>query len=149
MATLYTTEGYNQLLQRLDKLTPDTQRQWGKMEPAQMLAHVRGPIDVALGKVQLPKSFFMKLFGGIIRKQFMNGKPIKKNSPTAPILKITDQRDFATEKANFLQSIKEFTDRGRANQLPPAHIYFGKMTADEWSQFQQTHINHHFTQFGV
>jgi hypothetical protein len=34
---------------RMAQLTPETQRQWGKMGPAQMLAHCSAAMEVSVG----------------------------------------------------------------------------------------------------
>ena len=39
MNTLFTSSSLSQILSRIEKLTPNSQRQWGKMNVAQMLAH--------------------------------------------------------------------------------------------------------------
>lgn len=35
-----------EILDRINKLTPQSQRQWGKMDVAQMLAHCQMPLGV-------------------------------------------------------------------------------------------------------
>ena len=37
-----------EIIERINKLTPQSQHLWGKMEVAQMLAHLQVPIGVGL-----------------------------------------------------------------------------------------------------
>ncbi|MEO6831792.1 MAG: hypothetical protein ABI378_05640, partial [Chitinophagaceae bacterium] len=94
MESLYTETGLNAMLERINKLRPDSPAQWGKMNVAQMLAHIQIPLEVPLGKHQLPKMFIMKIFGPGIKKMFMADKPVKRNQPTAKSMRITNPKDF-------------------------------------------------------
>ena len=48
MKNLFDTTTYNEVMQRLSSLTPQSQRQWGKMDVAQMLAHNKEAFKVPL-----------------------------------------------------------------------------------------------------
>ena len=48
----------NDVIGRINKLTPQTQRLWGKMDVSQMLAHVQMPIRIAFGTHQPKRKFF-------------------------------------------------------------------------------------------
>ena len=149
MDNLFIAREREQLIQRVHKLTADTPRQWGKMNAAQMLTHLRLPLEVGMGRLELPSVFMMKIFGPMIRKIIFSDKPLKKNSPTAKNFVILDERHFETEKTNLLRALEDFAAMGNENKLQPAHKYFGKMSKDDWNFFQQRHFNHHLTQFGV
>ena len=71
-----------EIIDRINKLTPTTQRQWGKMDVAQMLAHCQMPLGVATGKHRLKGSFFLKLIGPLFKSLPYNDKPFKKNLGT-------------------------------------------------------------------
>ena len=47
------------IIARINKLTPQSQRQWGKMDVAQMLAHCQMPLGVATGDHKLKGVFFL------------------------------------------------------------------------------------------
>ena len=149
MQTLFSEEGLRAVTERINRLTPDSQRQWGKMDAAQMLAHTRIPLEVALGRHTLPKMWIMKLLGGSIRKGLLSDKPVKKNSPTAPGMKMDGVHDFEKEKMALIQTIKDFVAAGKAGKLPERHPYFGKFNTEEWGRMQMKHIDHHLQQFGV
>ena len=46
---LFNNSVKQELIERINKLTPETQRKWGKMNVAQMLAHLQMQIEVAYG----------------------------------------------------------------------------------------------------
>lgn len=50
MENLYQKQTYDSVIDRLNKLTPSSQRLWGKMEVAQMLAHCKEAFKVPLSK---------------------------------------------------------------------------------------------------
>lgn len=119
------------------------------MNVAQMLAHSRKPFEVALGTLQLQPMFLMKLLGGVIRKGLLNDKPVKRNNPTAPQLRITEDCSFEDEKQKLLDTIQTYIGRSNANKLADRHPYFGKLTTEEWGKMQTKHLDHHLQQFGV
>jgi hypothetical protein len=53
------------IIDRINKLTPQSQQQWGKMDVAQMLAYCQMPLGVAIGKHKLKGSFFIYLPCGV------------------------------------------------------------------------------------
>ena len=143
--SLYDDEVYAAFLARLEKLTPESTPQWGKMNVAQMLAHCSEVQEVMNGKpLEIP--WFMKLLGGFIKKMVTNTKPYTKNMQTAPQYVVVDDRDFETEKARFISTLEKFRE---LKDNPPAHTLFGVMSENErgWSMFK--HHDHHLQQFGV
>lgn len=142
-----TTEFY---INKIEKLTPETQAQWGKMDVAQMLAHVNVSYDMAFGKV-VPKYNFMTKF---MLKLFVKGivvgeKPYKESSQTAPAFVISDKKDFEVEKKNLIDNIRMTESKGVEHFEGFESTGFGKLTAKEWSNLFSKHLAHHLTQFGV
>lgn len=149
MQSIHTAEGVQAMLERVEKLNPQSRALWGKMTVAQMLHHLQGPLEVPLGRHQLPKSFLMKLFGPMIGKRLLDDKPIPKNSPTASSLRVTDERDFNQEKLALKECIEDYSAAAQAGKLPSAHPYWGKLSPAQWDKMQCKHLNHHLSQFGV
>lgn len=149
MESLYTEVGLGSILARIHSLQADRAGLWGKMNAAQMLAHVRMPLEVPLGKHILPPSFLMSLLGPSIKKVLMKEQPVKPNQPTAKSMKVTEAKDFETEKAALILALNEFVAAGQAGRLPDRHPYFGKMSHAEWDKMQAKHLDHHLKQFGV
>lgn len=149
MPTVHTAEGLQEIVNRIEKLSPQSQPLWGKMNVAQMLCHLQKPLEVPLGRHDLPKSFMMKLIGPMIRKQLLADKPISKNSPTASTLRITDERDFNKEKQALIGVLKDYTSAAQSGKLPAKHPYWGKLSSADWDKMQWKHLDHHLGQFGV
>ena len=76
--SLYDPEVYDDILKRIENLTPDTTPQWGKMDAAQMLAHCAEIIDVSNGKPLLNTPFIAMLFKGYIKKNGNWAKTLSK-----------------------------------------------------------------------
>lgn len=49
MKNIYNHLDTEEILNRIDKLSPNSQPQWGKMDVAQMLAHCSSFQDIAMG----------------------------------------------------------------------------------------------------
>jgi len=135
---------------RLEKLNYMSKPQWGKMNVAQMLAHLNVTYDLAYDKIQSPANFFTRILLKLLVKPLVtNDKPYKKNSHTAPVFIITNERDFEKEKSIFIDNVKKTEANGIAFFDGKVSSSFGAMTAKEWSNQFYKHIDHHFTQFGV
>lgn len=136
--------------ERLDILVKEAQPLWGKMNVAQMLAHLNVSYDVAQGKTKVEINpvmrFFLKTF---IKKGVVGNKPYPKNGRTAPYFLVVDERDFEEEKKKLLENMQWVFDKGEAYFEGRATGSFGKLTAAEWSNLFQKHLDHHFQQFGV
>lgn len=138
------------VLSRLEKLNHTTTPQWGKMNSAQMLAHLNVAYDLAYNKIPYKSSFFKKFILKLLVKPLVvSEKPYKKNSHTAPEFIIADERDFEKEKSKFIDNVKQTEAHGANYFEGRESTSFGAMTAKEWSTQFYKHIDHHFTQFGV
>lgn len=135
-----------EIIERINRLRPASQRKWGRMDVAQMLAHCQMPISVAMGRHQLKGNFFLKLFGPIMKGQLYNSRPYSRNLPTDKSFKITLAKDFEKEKTILLSLINEFSEETLRKD---PHPVFGKMTKEQWSKGMWKHLDHHLIQFGV
>ncbi len=134
------------IIERINKLTPQTQGLWGKMNVAQMLTHCQLPIGVAFGTHKLHGNFILKLIGPLFKSVLYNDKPYKQSLPTDKSFVITQEKDFEKEKKNLLEKIEQFTE---ANMTDAKHPVFGKLTKEQWSKATWKHLDHHLRQFGV
>jgi hypothetical protein len=137
-------------LNRLANLTHASKPEWGKMNSAQMLAHLNVAYDLAYGKIKSNPSFFTKLILKLFVKGLVtNEKPYTKNSRTAPEFIIADERDFESEKFKFIENIKLTQSNGASFFEGKESSSFGVMTAQDWNNQFYKHIDHHFKQFGI
>ena len=149
MKSLFDKDTYSEITNRLNSLTPGTQRLWGKMEAAQMLAHCKVAFNVPLSEKKMPRSFLGLLVGWMIKAKLYNNEPWKKNLPTAPQFKITGPKDFETERQELSGLINTFYSRGYGNVGKFPHPMFGTFTQEQWGQAMYKHLDHHLRQFGV
>jgi hypothetical protein len=131
---------------RLQQLTPDARRAWGKMTVDQMLWHVNEALETALGRKDVAP---MKLpLPAPIIKFMVLSLPWMKGAPTHPDYVAGSRHDFESEKGRALQLLDEFCAKGiDAQDWGPAG--FGRLSGPELSQLQAKHLNHHLTQFSA
>jgi hypothetical protein len=149
MNNLYNQLDVTEIIERINNLTVNAQRQWGKMNVAQMLAHVNVSIETAVG-LNFPKRMFIgRLIGGFMKSKVLNEKPMDKNSPTDKYYVFTDSREFEKEKEKCIALIKIFYEAGPQKCTTHPHSFFGKFTPQEWAILQWKHFDHHLRQFRV
>jgi hypothetical protein len=136
-----------EIIDRINKLTAQTQPQWGKMNVSQMLAHLQMPMGVAVGKHKLPRTLFGRIVGPFAKSILYNEKPFKRSLPTDPSFVMTGkEKDFEKEKQDVLNLITNFKEE---NIVVEIHPFFGKLTKEQWSKGMYKHLDHHLQQFGV
>lgn len=139
-----------QALGRLEKLSNESQPQWGKMNVAQMLAHLNVSYDQSLGVAPPKYGFFMKLIlKMIVKNKVVGPKPYGKNLRTAPSFLISDSRDFEKEKARLIENIKTVERKGKKYFDGKESAAFGKLSIEQWNNLFYKHMDHHFSQFGI
>jgi hypothetical protein len=141
----------NEVKTRLGLLGPESERRWGKMTAAQMLAHCSVSLQWAVGEVVPEKGPLpTRLIGRLIKPMVLgNDEPMRKNSPTAKSLIVADERDLGRERERLSGLIDRFAAGGAAGCTGNPHSFFGKMTPEEWAILTYKHLDHHLRQFGV
>ena len=139
-----------ELISRINKLTPETQPQWGKMSVSQMLAHCNVTYEMAFedkhAKPGAFKKFLLKMF---VKPIVVNEKPYKKSSQTAPEFLIKDERNFEKEKQRLINYIQKTEQMGAPAFEGKESHSFGPLNTQEWNNMFYKHLDHHLTQFGV
>lgn len=134
------------IVDRINQLKPDSQRQWGKMDVAQMLAHVQCPINFAYGNHTIRGSFLLKLIGPMFKSVLFNETPYKQSLPTDKTYVVADSREFEKEKQQLIELLNRFSEKVI---LEAPHPVFGKLSKEQWSKATWKHLDHHLRQFGV
>ena len=93
MKNLYEAATVVELKQRIARLEPGSQRQWGKMNVAQAVAHCSRPMEWAVGDSFAPRMFIGRILGPMVKS-----KVLKDENPTAWELKATGYYDIPVEK---------------------------------------------------
>ncbi len=149
MKNLYTAADIAEVLERIDKINPSVQRQWGKMKPEQMLAHCSAALEVATGQRHAKRMFIGRILGPLFKSQFYNEKPFNKNGPTDPTFLVVDERDLEVERERLKNLVKRFAEGGPSACTQQPHSFFGEMNPQQWSIGMYKHLDHHLRQFGV
>ena len=142
-------EVLNEVLGRIEKLTPDTKAQWGKMTVSQMMAHCTVGFEVTLGSKIVKRTFLGRIFGNIAQKQTFSDKPIGKGLPTDPNYLVTVDKNFNEEKTKLIAIINRYVTAGEHEFTKGPHPFFGNLTVKEWNELNYKHLDHHLIQFGV
>jgi len=149
MKNLFDPAAAESLKQRMALLTPNTQRLWGKMEPAQVLAHCSAAMEVSVGDKVMRQVLVGKLFGKRAKASMLSGKPIGRNLPTDKSYIVNDDRVLDVERQRLVVFIDRFQSGGPEGCTKHPHSFFGTMTPQEWSALNYIHLDHHLRQFGV
>ena len=149
MRNLFEPETVDEVVSRIDKLQPNSERQWGKMDAAQMMAHCSITLDIASGRTNLPRIFIGRIIAPFVKSSYTNDKPFAKNGPTGKELVVADRRDFAREREQLKVKVRQFHEGGEARCTRHPHPFFGALTPTAWSRGMYKHLDHHLRQFGV
>jgi len=151
LPNIFTKEVSDEIISRINKLTPESQRQWGKMDVGQMLAHCSVTYEMIYEPGKHPKpNFLMAVIIKLFAKKVVTGdKPLKKNSPTAPQFIMKSDKDFEAEKARLIAFIEKTRQLGENEFDGKESASFGVLNKTEWSNMFYKHLDHHLTQFGA
>lgn len=150
MKSLFNKADNQEILNRINKLTPQSQAQWGKMNVSQMLAHCQEPLLVAYGDLKLKRGLVAVLFGSMFKKKMTkDGAPFSRNLPTDKAFIVMEKREFEKETNKLINVVKKFEQVGPHGITKDTHPFFGKMTPNEWDILQWKHLDHHLNQFGA
>jgi len=151
MENILTPTGKKEILSRLDRLTENSPRKWGKMKVNEMLAHMNDAIKISLGmKPAIDKSNFFSRnvtfnVGVYVLPVWPHGER------TAPELDQQVQgskaRDFYTEQ-EFVKKMLDIFEEREESKIHP-HPMFGQLSKKQWADLLYKHFQHHLRQFGV
>lgn len=151
LPNIFTKDVSDEIIGRINKLTPESQRQWGKMDVAKMLAHCCVTYELVYEpeKHKAPNPFMKLILKLLVKRVVVGEKMFKKNSPTGPMFIIADERDFEREKARLIEYVQKTQQLGESEFDGKVSSNFGRLTSSEWNNMFYKHLDHHLTQFGV
>src|SRR5260221_11293130 len=105
LPNVFSKEVSDDLIDRINKLMPESQRQWGKMDVSKMLAHCCVTYEMIYEPGKHPKpnplmGLILKLF---VKRIVTGDKPLKNNGPTAPQFIMNSDKDFDAERAHLIE----------------------------------------------
>ncbi|MEY3422806.1 MAG: hypothetical protein RIR48_3135 [Bacteroidota bacterium] len=150
MQNVFSTQDVNDIISRINHLTPDTKPLWGKMSATQMLAHCNVSYEMAFeNKHPKPNAFMRFILKHFVKDKVTSEKPYGQNAPTAPQFIIKDERSFDLERSRLIAYINKTKDLGEKYFEGKESLSFGKLTSKEWNNMLAKHLHHHLSQFGV
>jgi hypothetical protein len=153
MKNLFDPNLADDVKQRIMRLHPESERQWGNMPLAQTLAHCTSGIQMATGVINPRRAPFPAGVIGLLIKPLVFGgdKPMRRNSPSSPELFSADPSlcDFEHERARLITTIDGFVNKGAACCSRHPHPFFGPLKPHQWAILMYQHVDHHLRQFGV
>lgn len=151
LPNIFSQEVSDQIIRRINALTPETQPLWGKMSVAQMLAHCSVTYEMIYepNKHPAPGAFAKLMLKLFVKGIVVNEAPYKKSSRTAPAFLMTEPKIFETEKTRLIDYLKKTVQMGENFFDGKESHSFGKLNKAEWNNMFYKHLNHHLSQFGV
>lgn len=147
MPSIFNKTDNQDIISRIEKLTPNTPALWGKMTVDQMLKHINEAMLVAFGENEIKVNFLMRFLGKVMKNKVFNSD-FKKNSPTAKEFIFTEKYDFDASKNELVKNFSRFAEGHQSIRLTN-HPFWGKMTSEDWDKLMWKHMDHHLKQFGV
>lgn len=151
LPNIFTKEVSEQVISRIQQLTPDSKPLRGKMNVAQMLAHCCVSYEYGFEpeKHKRPNWMVRKLTTLIAKKIVTSETPFTKNSRTSPDMIMATEHDFSLEQERLIGFIRKVQTQGEDYYDGLESRSFGKLTKEEWNNLFYKHLNHHLQQFGV
>lgn len=139
------------IVERINRLTPESKPAWGKMTIGEMLCHCTDGIKMSTGELAVAdkSTFFLR---AVIKPLIVYALPMPKSAPTAdeinPQIKGTKPEEFENDRKVLLECLENVC------ALPAAHAWakhpaFGSLTHKQWGLLAHKHLDHHLKQFGV
>lgn len=150
LPNIFTVEVANEIINKINLLTPVTQPKWGKMSVAQMLAHCNVSYEMVYSDIHPKPNALLKLIlKALVKKKVVGEAPYEQNSKTAPQFIIKETKDFEKEKLRLIDYIVKTQQLGESYFEGKESNSFGTLNKTEWNNMLYKHLQHHLTQFGV
>ncbi len=153
MPTISNARSLDQLLQRLGRLTPATDRRWGTMSPAEMLCHLGDAGDGVLGRRKPPggapgKPLPLPAKLLLLYSPIPFPKGVETRPGVNPKKEGTRPGDFEQDRARVVAGLRALAV-APADAVSQTHFRFGKMSLGAWHRWAFKHVDHHLRQFGL
>src|SRR3984893_12130763 len=113
MKNLFEAARAEEIKKRIAQLRPDSEREWGKMNAAQAVAHCARGLELALGDRMPPRMLLGRIIGRMVKPKVLeNDEPRQPNSATVKGLVIQDERGLGMERERLRGLIDRFAAAG-------------------------------------
>lgn len=137
------------LFARLNELSPDSPRQWGRMTPHQAMCHLADSFRAMMSPS--PITSISNLFTRTVLRWVAIHSGLKWPHGVKTMPEVdqdiggTKPIEFMRDKRELEKLMDQFTQR-TADTLQP-HPIFGKLSTTEWQRWGWLHVDHHLRQF--
>jgi len=152
LKTLANQTDKDEILRRLESVSPTSQRRWGKMTAHQMVCHLADSLRGVMGEKPLSRA------PGTMPRRLMKWialhvpLPWPKGVKTRPEMDAqlggTPPAEFTADLQELLRLLERFTRQPRDFNWQP-HPIFEHMSEWEWGRWGYLHMDHHLRQFGA
>ena len=150
MKNIFKREVTEEVIERINMLTPESKALWGSMSVSQMFAHCCVTYEMAYENIHSKPNVFMRfLLKTFVKAGVVGDKPYKTNLRTAPQFIVKEEKDFETEKTRLIHYITKTQELGEAYFDGKESLSFGVLSIKEWNTMFYKHLDHHLSQFGV
>lgn len=142
-----------EILTRIQKLTPNSRGRWGRLTSEQMIRHLTMACQMSFGEVVVAdRSNFITR--SLVKWLFLsNIKPPGREKgkiqtfPEVDILSLKLQvADLNKERTDYQAVLRRLV---KTEILAPKHPLFGNMSRNDWGLLCYAHADYHLTQFEV
>lgn len=144
-----TRENLGEYKARFDRLADGTARQWGQMNPSEMLRHLRRITEISLAEVPVEDGsslFSRTIFCWLV----FHVLPWPKGKiKVTPVFLPQPEGAVDHERGKFYAALDRFLEA--AEKTPSrrtVHPMFGARTMQNWRLIHGKHFDHHLRQFG-
>ena len=140
------------LKQRLEALTPGSERRWGTLTAHEMVCHIADSTDMVLKtrprtRPSLVKRRPLFKFVGLWTPvRWPHG--LRTSRRLDPRVDGTKPLEFIADRNRVISGLEALANAGEG-VLEQAHGVFGLMSTRDWQRFAFKHTDHHLRQFGV
>ena len=145
---IFTEADYYSIVLRINRLTAQSQRRWGKMNLAQMLEHCAVQLKLGLGILPVTKTegiFLYRTAPGRWLSLFVIPWPNGFQTPSAMNM-LTNHMPVASfdeEKVQLLTLLQQVIQK----QSLARHPFYGPLNKKDWGRLIWVHLDHHLRQF--
>jgi hydroxymethylglutaryl-CoA reductase len=140
-----------EILRKLDQLTPDSRPLWGEMSAQRMVEHLTDSVKMAHGKIIVPLEIPEEKISRM-QEFLVSEKPMAKNVQVSFATSHTplrhDEMELAIDElAEEWIAFEEFF--ADDSSLTTLHPFYGNLNLELWMHLHAKHFDHHFRQFGL
>ncbi len=130
----------NEIIDRINHLTPDTKPLWSKMSVSQMLAYCNVTYEMVYDNNHPKPNAYMKfILKLLVKLKVVGEKPYEHNLRTAPSFIIKDEKEFEKEKARLIEYVCKTQKLAAAHFNGKESHSFGILAQQEWNNMFYKH----------